>query len=367
MEFFKFNYDTYPTQLERGQIINGIDTSMWVERYSEPGEFEFTAQLSTGIKDFLPIGTIISHADTLEVMIVENHEIQETVEDDPVVTISGRSFVSYLENRVVGMNAARSSSTLVPYTLAADYTWNQIVALINDHIFTPVTTNDALVNVRAVSTVPGTGVSEIRNVEFEPVWDTVADILKIDDLGIKTIRRNTFGVQGSSSDTYITVYKGIDKSASVIFSWKGGDISTADYLFSNKELKNSALVIGKFLFIAVDVGGLTQYNRRIMIVKADDIDGHLTAVPTGVPLTTMLNAMTVRGRQEIAKQSIVTMSQTDVSKTSKYLYRKDYNMGDLIALDGNFGQIALMRVIEYAEIEDENGESGHPTLSLPGA
>jgi hypothetical protein len=24
-----------------------------------------------------------------------------------------------------------------------------------------------------------------------------------------------------------------------------------------------------------------------------------------------------------------------------------------------------MRVVEYTEIEDENGESGHPTLSLP--
>jgi hypothetical protein len=48
-----------------------------------------------------------------------------------------------------------------------------------------------------------------------------------------------------------------------------------------------------------------------------------------------------------------------------YQYRRDYNIGDLVSIDGNFGQTAVMRVIEYAEIEDENGNSGHPTLALP--
>lgn len=65
-------------------------------------------------------------------------------------------------------------------------------------------------------------------------------------------------------------------------------------------------------------------------------------------------------------QSKVTINSSDVSDNSNYRYRRDYNIGDLVTLDGNFGQKAVMRVSEYAEVEDENGESGHPTLSIPG-
>jgi hypothetical protein len=77
--------------------------------------------------------------------------------------------------------------------------------------------------------------------------------------------------------------------------------------------------------------------------------------------------MHTRGRQALAKQNRVTISRADISKLTNYQYRRDFNVGDLVSLDGNFGQIATMRVVEYVEIEDENGESGHPTLAIPGA
>jgi hypothetical protein len=64
-------------------------------------------------------------------------------------------------------------------------------------------------------------------------------------------------------------------------------------------------------------------------------------------------------------QNRITITRADASDITRYEYRKDYNVGDLVSLDGNFGQIAVMRVMEYVEIEDENGESGHPTLALP--
>jgi hypothetical protein len=75
--------------------------------------------------------------------------------------------------------------------------------------------------------------------------------------------------------------------------------------------------------------------------------------------------MSARGRAAIKGQSNITITQADVSNTTMYQYRRDYNIGDLVSIDGNFGQTAVMRVIEYAEIEDENGNSGHPTLALP--
>lgn len=364
MDFFKFESTTDPTNLDQGHMINELTSSLWVERYSEPGEFSFEAPLSAGLRDFLPLGTLISHADTYEVMIVENHEIKETGSDDPVLVITGRSFVSYLENRIVGMNAARAGSTITPYNIGASNTWTQIAQIINAHIFNPTSTNDALTNVTGSSSLTGTGTSVARTIDRGTVLERVLEILKVDDLGIRTIRRNTFGV-GHATYTLIDIYRGVDNSSNVFFSWKSGDLSSVQYLFSNKGDKNSALVFGKYTWVMVDTAP-TKYDRRMMVVDASDIEDGLNDPPTGATLTAVLNAMTIRGQQAIANQNRITIGQADVSETARFQYRRDYNIGDLISLDGNFGQIAVMRVVEYAEIQDENGESGHPTLALPG-
>jgi hypothetical protein len=164
----------------------------------------------------------------------------------------------------------------------------------------------------------------------------------------------------------LCVHKGNDRSNSVIFSWMAGDLEIADYLWSDKSHKTSAMVIGRYVWTFVDTAGAVKYNRKTMIVQADDIDGNLTAVPSGAALTDIVNKMKIRGSQAIIHQNRVTISRADISDISKYEYRKDYAVGDIITLNGNFGQIAKMRVIEYVEIQDENGESGHPTLSIPG-
>lgn len=368
MELFKFNPVTDPTILERGEVINKanrVTSVMWVERYADPGEFEIVAPLSSGLRDLLPAGTLISHTDTMEVMIVENHEISEKIDEDSTLTVTGRSFESFLDNRIVGVIGARSSSTITEYTLASDWSWNQAVKLINDHITSPPAhANDTLVNVIAQATAGTIGTQALRAISKGSVLQRLLDILAVDDLGIKTIRRNPFGV-GSSTQTILMIHQGMDKKASVRFSWKSGDLDSAEYLLSDKKLKNSALVLGRYVYQMVDLGP-TKYDRRIGLVDANDIDGNLTAPPTGSALTTILQKMTVRGQQALKYQQRITISRADISKLTKYQYRKDYNIGDLVTLDGNFGQMATMRVVEYVEIEDENGESGHPTLSIPG-
>lgn len=102
-----------------GESINGWESISWIERYRDPGAFELKARLSSGLKDFLPIGTVISHAKTLEIMIVENHEVIEDVDEDPSLKITGRSFDSYLEQRVVGANQnwASPPAVIPNYTL----------------------------------------------------------------------------------------------------------------------------------------------------------------------------------------------------------------------------------------------------------
>ena len=364
MDFFKFTPGADPTVLEQGRMIKGATSLMWVERYRDPGEFEIIAPLSSGLKEFLPAGTMVSHADTYEFMIVESHEVSEKENEDPKLKITGRSFETYLENRIVGVNQARSSSTIAEYNLAAAYTWTQAVTLINDHIVNTTDPNDALGNIAASTTITGTaGTNEARVISRGTVHAKLMELLAVDNLGIRTRRRNTFP-GGNNTQSQLSIYTGADKSSSVILSWKSGDLDSADYLFSDKKLKNSALVLGRYIYTMVDTGP-TKYDRRIAVVDGSDLDGNLSAPPTGSALTTLITKMQTRGRQALKSQSRVNLSRADISDVTKYRFRRDFDVGDLITLDANYGQIVVMRVVEYAEIEDENGESGHPTLDLP--
>ncbi len=364
MELFKYNADLTFTG---GEPIVGIDRVSWIERYRDPGEFEITGRLSSGLKAFLPLGAIISHANTMELMIVENREISEEIDSDPKIKITGRSFESYLQNRVVGgaQTFISPPATLdgAVYELPAQATWLQAVQLIREHIVTGVTqsVDDAVPNVDATSTVTGTGVSEARVIKRGSVHERLLELLEIDDLGIRGNRRNKFLTDFSNSNTHLVIYKGQDKTSTVIFSAKAGDITSADYLWTLKHAKNSALVTGRYVETMV-FGIRTGYLRRVLYVDASDLDGHLTAVPTGAALTTMRNKMAIRGRQALKANKEIFLTAADISVTSSYRYRSDYNIGDTVMIDGTYGTNERMRVVEYAEIEDENGESGHPTL-----
>jgi hypothetical protein len=132
MDLFKFTMQQgHETVLQGGEAINGVRSVMWTERYRGVGEFEIKAFLSSGLLSKLPLGTLISHVNTLEVMMVEDHQITENKDEDPMLTITGRSFYAFLDFRVVGMIKSYQYQDLArgEYAIASDYTWKQELVL----------------------------------------------------------------------------------------------------------------------------------------------------------------------------------------------------------------------------------------------
>ena len=364
MDLFKYTPGADPTDLIQGQAINGATSIMWTERYREPGEFEIVAPLSSGLLQFLPLGTMISHVNTMEVMIVENQNIKDDDDVDPIVSITGRSLELILEDRIVGSNLAQTNSLLIPYTIAAMVVAQQVVHLILEHIDHPTDSDDKLEHFNAWSGVT-VGTSEPRTLGRISVHKAVLDLLSVDNLGIRVVRRQPYDLNGTDADTHFIVHNGIDRSASVIFSRKAGDLEGAEYLWSNRKYFNTAFVVGRYVNTKVHTPGYSGYTRSMMVVQADDIDGHLDVVPSGAILDSVVAQMQTRGRAALSGQSRINLVRADISEVSKYHYRRDYNIGDIVTVDGNFGEIAPMRVIEYVEIQDENEEKGHPTLEVP--
>ena len=360
MDLFRFaNGDV---NLLYGEPVSNYDSIMWIERYKEAGEFTLTAKLSSGIIGLLPLGSILSHAKTYEACIVENIEISESAATDPIVTITGRSLLSYLEYRIVGLALVNPATVpYTQYTLAATNVPNQISTLINQHI--------PELNAYLTCTIEAAGsATTSRIIQRQDVYKAVLDLLGLEDLGIRVVRRNSDGAFNSTSltKTLYHVHSGDDLSNSVIFSWDYGELESASYLFSIKNYKNTALIQSKYVETIVYDSPISPepYDKRVMLVNASDIDESLTVTPSGATLAAIIAAMNARGIEALANQRILDISNVDISKTTSYTYRTDYDIGDIVSISGNYGIIEKRRVIEFVEIEDENGETGYPTLSV---
>lgn len=369
MDIFRFLNPTAPTKMEQGEIINGIKSKMWIERYSSEGEFTLIAPIANGVREKLPIGTFISHTNTPEIMIVENHEISDERGSESQVTITGRGFETCLENRVVGSNKTFPiSETLADYILPAGYTWDQAVDLIQKHIEARflVDRNLEIPFISVFSSVTNfeAGIAAERKLTRGDLFSRVMDLLAVDNLGIKIVRPGIWtAFEPYTNYVELIIHRGADKRANVIFSYDTGEIQSADYLWSNKKLKNAAFISGKWVQTVVNPTEV-QYDRRMIYVDASDIDENFDAPPVDSDLTNVVIAMQRRGIDILASLNEVAITKVDVTKQGvRAIYRSDFEVGDLVTVSGDYNEAATMRVSEYVEIEDETGESGYPTLT----
>lgn len=371
MELIKFTPGTNPTEVENGVVVEGYDDLTWVERYRKNGEFKLRAPMSSGLLDSLPLNTFVTLDNSLDLMLVENHILKEKKGEDAEIEISGRGFDAWLENRIVGMEQYLNNPTapLAELFLAAADSWDQVVTLINTHIdwdTIPVNKEDSLPGVIAVADQPGTltGITptnERRVLKRGSVHKRVLEILEVDDLGVRVLRRNPFGELGDPDDTWFLIHAGNNRSDSIIFSQLAGDLDSAEYLWSSKTEKNSALVTGKHFEINVLTSDW-NFDRRSTIVDGRDIDDIYTDAPTGTEKTNVLQGMFARGNEELSAHRRYVLTRADISEGAQFSYPDDYDIGDIVSVDGSYGDIVPMRVIEYTRILDETGASGHPTL-----
>lgn len=361
--------------MEQGEIINGLKSKMWIERYGKEGEFTIIGYARTGLKDLLPEGTYISHVDSTEIMIVENHEINGDRENEALITITGRSFETLLEQRVAEpIRAYPHVSGGYDYEQPSQESHWQIVNFINGlispgHVYYA---DDAIDYVSNYSWIPDGAVSdEILIKHGRDGLTTVYELLNGEGMDLFTIRPGLF-TRGSAAipdeNTVFAVHKGVDRSADLVLSFDMGEIESADYFWSLKPKKTLAVVQGKWVGVRLDIGGPTgvKDKRRMLYVDASGMDNLYNAAPTGATLTKIQNAMLRRGWQALMAQRSVNLVNPNVSKEGTHLtYRKDYNVGDILMVNGEYNTSAPFRVTEYVEFEDETGRGGYPTLDTP--
>lgn len=348
------------TNYTNGRIINEIDSVLWVERYDKPGEFTIIGDPSPQFRQDLSEGTLISHPGTREVMMVEDHLIEEKKDESPKVKITGRSALwVMMENRVITTSQFGSwiddiSRASREHILALSNTWEQITSLIYRYLEnSEAGVKENLPNFRVINDISGESEDpkKVRSLNTPTfLHDEITKLLVSADLGLKLIRVPLVNEQ---SRLELHVHKGKDISKTVRFDWNYGELEEANYLWSSKNYKNGAYVdTDQFVLRHLPFPGV-GWDTRIMPITPDDLE-----------YDEFRSKITVekRANVDIKKNNKDVILSATVSKKSVYDYGIDYNIGDIVYVVGNYDVHQTMRVIEHASSSDENGDSFYPTL-----
>lgn len=367
MDIIKLDIPGDTLEIDGGEVINNLETKLWIERYNKPGEFKFTTKYPADLQEKLPVGSYISHIDSTDIMCVEDHHIVEERDKPPVMTITGRSLMKIFESRYQG---AVGHASIGPGKLPKVINnGNNVMDDIYD-LLIPMVQNSTDNTFK----IGSLGINESLSGDFgptanrafprKPLYDTIIDLLNEGDIGLRFFR------PGPWSASYYSVVMLFHRGEEIeldnkepMFSYDTGSVKKAEYFWSNKREITSAYVHGIWLHTLVEDAVYTGINKKVGGVYVPELDEQYTSLPTGATRTTILDEMETIGKALIEKSKQKTLLSAEIAQgENDRHYRVDYNIGDIIVVKGNYNVSSTMRVIEHVEAEDENGYSSYPML-----
>lgn len=382
-----------------GSILEGFTTKIWTERYLEPGDFQLTTLEVEKYQALLEEDTLITHLDTLEVMMVEDHEIVENEDGFYELTITGRSVDCFMEQRWLEAPHGKKYKMANNYTCAEAaevLLWNAFVNPSEQDVTHPIDwfrfSTDTLPNVVVSDSVVGGSFSGRRWLGTGDAATEMKKFLHWRRLGVRGIRPApdnndakviTVGTGGAGLFSYITapttalqfnVFNGADRTqfqtdrTPVVFRTALGDVENPKYLRSTRDRKT----VGSVLAEGFNNGGIKIWDkslggnegtsskgwkRRAMVIDAGD--------PESANSTEFSTDVNTIGQDILDEKKLKRVIEGKISPKCRYVYGRDYKLGDLVTMAGNFGITQDMRVSEYIRSEDkENGDHGYPGLEM---
>lgn len=290
----------YNTSWIPDEEIEGYSSFIWTERFYTDGEFELHTPNVKKTLQQLPTGTLISHLDTDEVCVVENHSIELQDTGKYELTVSGRSLTSIIEGRFVESTYQKRRKMRKQYSTtgaAAVLLWNALdngsgkdVTRGDSNADSPEqndydwTLKDKVTNVAITDSVVNDGEQRRWWLEEGMLLPQLQKMLARGDFGLRVIRP----LNGSSgkiisvtvhpladrgditrTDTSnimqlrFDLYDGVDRSVDqnvvdpVQFSTLQGDLSKAQYLYSEKDYRTIMEILA-----GVSVGDVSRTNAQ---------------------------------------------------------------------------------------------------------
>lgn len=358
-------------------IIDGFKSIIWTERYAGDSEVELVVSATSDMIKKLPEGTFLGIDGSDEIMILETADSQ-----DNNLKLTGISLFPWLNNRFVRASAAHKDEawTIGPETPG----WllqTIISSMCMSSPYTDGTINIGITNPQQL-VIPGlhvidydkTGEKISVAVPYGPVYDAMRDLAATYAIGQQIILE-------SASDTAYSIgyrnYRGIDHTSGqtvnpvIRFSPLMDSFTNIHELRSIAALKTRAYAFApgatpalattpgfSSLMGATSDDLYTGFDLRAQLILASDLGTDITDA------TVLLNLLNSRAKDAIAVNHYIKAVDGEIVPTSQFRYGVDYNLGDLIEVQGNSEIVSKARITEYIRSQDNAGEKAYPTVTM---
>ena len=330
-------------------VLDSFVSLIWTKRYYQYGDFELVIPAAAGLLDIIKQDYYIIREDDDTVMIIESILIQTDAEDGNVMIISGRSLESILLRRVfMRQYTINHTGTLAGLVLAL--VERCMTSYIQDH---PDYRRIAGLTVDTSSSFEGT-----MSVQFtgDTLLSAIISLCRPKEIGIK--------MQLVESSLILSLYQGADTD--VIFSPEFDNVISSKYSEETRNLANFVTVAGEgegndrttcdiLNGRFADITGLKLREGYVDARNVSSNGGEISGVE-------YLDIMTQKGYDYLSEHSVDKTFESEVEPDMTYHYKTDYNLGDKVTVQNDFGITSRPRIVEIIESWDATGYKVIPTF-----
>lgn len=369
---------TLDRNFHKRDVIDGYSSIIWTERYYGDSEVELVVPPTQEMIKKLPAGTFLGLDESDRVMILETVDIEEEK-----LKLTGISLLKWLNNRFVRTsNKHEDRYWYISPPGTAGWTLWEIVnkMCVAGSPYLNGTIPTGVVNPQQLA-IPGLGLRDYDNsgpvinvgVPYGPVYDALKEIATTFEIGMQITLDE---VTDTSYSLGFRSYKGLNRTSGQTDNPAVRFSPTMDSFTDIKELKSiAALKTLVYAFAPGNPDGLattpgvstlteqyTGFDLRALLVFAEDI----TTDQVAGSAPTLVNILNSRAYDALTTNHYVQAVDGEIVPENQFQYGIDYNLGDVIEVQGNSGVVQLARVTEYIRAQDEGGERAYPTVAMIG-
>lgn len=367
-----FTLDRKFLQQDQVDVFHSL---IWTERYYGDSDCELVVPATMDMKKKLKPGVFLGLDGSDEVMILETVKFE-----DEKMTFNGISILPWLNNRFI-----RATQ---PHT---DTTWNITTPMLPGEILWRIVFNwccqgspylDGTINIGIPAAqlqqlvIPGlvlkdydkSGDPITATVDYGPVYDAARIIAAAHRIGMQITLE-------SASDTSYSLgfrsYRGLDRTSGQTVNPPVRFSPQMDSLTNIKELQSIALLKTLVYAFAPNVTSLAPSTPGMANLTGPQYSGFdLRALAVGVDVsetaldaTKLLAILNSQAKDILNANPVIKTVDGEIVPENQFKYGVDYNLGDIIEVQGNSDVITTSRVTEYIRSQDEAGERSYPTVA----
>lgn len=372
--------------------VDDFVSAIWTERFSAVGDVRLVLPASPVNIAKVATGTFLALRGSKEVMLLETQNIE-----DNLLTVTGLSLLGFLNERMAWFKnpVTDADALIVDYTDDTRTVGQFISHVVDSMVINPVAftgtwdpanldwPNEEIPGL-ALGPIDSSGSPERLTLPTGPLYDGIAQLAEKSGVGLSLYL--DFADPDTGYDLRFSTYRGVDRTSTQDINPLIRLSPNLDTLSDLKEIRS--LVGYKNVAYVYYQGSISThlaepslpvpegFARRILVTDAEgEPVGHKETRQSyytfgGTYSVTVVDPSDVAAFREqnakdvLANHNYIHAIDGQTSPQNEYKYKRDYNLGDVIELEGITGSLSKARITEYIRSQDKIGEKEYPTISV---